>query len=234
MIHIKKRVLVIDNDLVLCQAIYNSMQDDLTEICYMTSAVEALASYMTQDCCLVIVNAQLSDMNGMDLIQTIRNTKNTPILALTASSNVADKIKLFHLGADACIEKSLGVDVCVAQANALIQVHTNMGINDELHKPIIHGSELIISPYYRQVIVDGKCLELTRKEFDVLHCLASYPGRVFTREQIYDCVWSDGPAIAIDETVKSQIKSLRKKLASVGKHYIHTEWGVGYRFIFPN
>lgn len=229
----KRTVLVIANDLTMCHKIYSSIQNDFTDVCYMTSAVEALASYMTQDYCLVIVDVQLSDMNGMDLIQTMRNTKNTPILALTTSSDVADKIKLFHLGADACIEKSLGVDVCVAQANALIQVHANTGIHDEPHKPIIHGSELIISPCYRQVIVDGKYLELTRKEFDLLHYLAQHPAQVFTCEQLYEQVWNDGSAIAIEDIVKSQIKRLRKKLSDIGKNYIQTERGVGYRFVLP-
>ena len=72
---------------------------------------------------------------------------------------------------------------------------------------------------------------MTRKEFDLLYCLASYPGQVFSLEHLYAHVWNDTSAIAVDEIVKSQIKSLRKKLAAVGKNYIQNEWGVGYKFV---
>lgn len=85
-----------------------------------------------------------------------------------------------------------------------------------------------------QVIVDGKFLELTRKEFDLLHCFAKHPGQVLSREQLYDYIWNDEPAVAVDEAVKSLIKKLRKKLASVNKFYIQNTRGVGYRLVLPD
>ncbi len=75
---------------------------------------------------------------------------------------------------------------------------------------------------------------MTRKEFDIFLCLASSPGQVFSREQLYDCIWGEGPAIAIDEAVKTQIKRLRGKLALAGKNYIQTEWGIGYKFVLSD
>lgn len=231
MVHIKRQILVIENDLKVCQAIYDSMQNDLTDVCYMTSAIKALASYMTQDYCLVILDVHLSDVSGIELLRTIRKAKHMPILVLTDFVNTDDKLTLFEAGADACVEGTPNIAVCVAQANALINLYVGAGIHDGPHNLIAFGSELIISPRYRQVIIDGTPLELTKKEFDIFYYLATYPGQVFTREQLYDCAWNDVPAVAVDEAVKAQIKSLRRKLALMGKDYIHTERGIGYKFI---
>lgn len=230
-VHIKRQILVIDKDLTAGQAICDSLVDDITDACCMASAMEALASYMKNECCLVILDVQPTDANSMELLRTIRNTKHTPILALTDPLNSEDIVTLFRAGADACLEKPLDIEVCAAQANALINLYVESDINHNQHKPVVHGSEFIISPRYRQVMIDGKPLELTRREFDLLHCLASSPKQVFTCEQLYDHVWGDDSAIAVDNIVKSQIKRLRKKLSQIGKDYIQTEWGVGYKFV---
>ena len=92
------------------------------------------------------------------------------------------------------------------------------------------GMELTIDPIHRQVVLKGKWLELTRKEFDVLYFLASHPGQVFTREQIYHNVWHNEADYNVDESVKSSIKALRKKLTQAPKEYIQKVRGVGYRF----
>ena len=206
------------------------MQDNLTGVSYMTSAIEALNSYIKRDYCLVVLDIQLSNIDNMELLRAMQQSKYTPILALTQSSNIADKVALLHAGADACIDKPVDLEYCVAQANALIRLRANLNINCSQHSPIVRG-ELIISPHYRQVMIAGRPLPLTRKEFDLFLCLASSPGQVFSREQLYDCIWGDGPAIAVDEAVKTQIKRLRGKLALAGKNYIQTEWGIGYKFV---
>ncbi len=72
---------------------------------------------------------------------------------------------------------------------------------------------------------------MTRKEFDLLYYLADNQNQVFTYDQLYDHVWSDGVTIAVEEAVKSQIKRLRKRLAFVGKNYNKDKWGVGYQFV---
>lgn len=220
--------------MTICQAIHDSMQDNLTDICCMTSAMAALASYMEQEYSLVILDIQLSDVNSFELLRTMHHAKHTPILVLYEYSKTDERTAALQAGADACLEKPLNLEACVAQANALIQLYLTANINHEQHGPVIHGNELIILPRYRQVTIEGKPLELARKEFDLLYYFAKSPGQIFTREQLYNQIWGDGPAIAVDEAVRTQIKRLRRKLASVGKNYIQTEWGVGYKFILSN
>jgi len=206
------------------------MQDDLTDVQYMTNVAEALANYLKQEYCLVILGIQHFGIDGIEMFQAIWQAKNTPILVLADPLERKDKIALFRTGAVACLEKPIDWDIFAAQANALIQLYMTADINREQDNAVIYGGKLIISPRYRRVIADGKTLELTRKEFDLLYCFAAHPEQVFTCEQLYDYIWTDGPAIAVDEVVKSQIKRLRRKLSLTGKNYIQNEWGVGYKF----
>lgn len=223
-----------DNDLATCQSIQEGLQDGLTEVCCITSATEALASYMEQDYCLVILNMQLTGMDSMEMLRTMRHIKHTPILALVSSLDAREIVDFLHAGADTYLEKPLNMEICVAQADALMRLYLNADMDYDHCQPVICGSRLIISPRYRQVIVDGKPLELTKKEFDLLHCFAKHPGQVLSREQLYDYIWNDEPAVAVDEAVKSLIKRLRKKLASTNKFYIQNTRGVGYRFVLPD
>ena len=210
------------------------MQDKFTKVHSMSSSAEALASYMRQDYCLVILDVQITDMDGMILLRTMRNAKHTPILALTKPLSAEEIVMILHAGADAVLEKPLNKNVCVAQANKLIQRYVEDDINQGLHRPIIHGSELIISPRYRQVMINGKYISLTRREFDLLHFFADHQEQVFTCEQLYDEIWGCDSAVAIENIVRSQIKRLRKKLSDFGKNYIRTEWGVGYKFVLQD
>lgn len=180
---------------------------------------------------MVILDAQISDVDSMELLRTIRNTKHTPILVITTSLKPTEIATLYRTGADVCIEKPVNLDICTAQAEALILLYLAADMNLGRYSLVIHGEELIISPRCRQAMVGGKPLSLTRKEFDLFYCLARHPGQVFSREQLYNHVWGADLAVAVDEAVKTYIKRLRKKLAAVGKNYIQTEWGIGYKFV---
>jgi len=160
--------------------------------------------------------------------------RHTPILILSEPSSIETQIALFHSGADAYVEKPLNLDICAVQAEALIRLYLATDMNCGLHSPVIQEEGLIINPRYRQVKIDGKPLVLTRKEFDLFHCLASCPGQVFSCEQLYNHVWTDESAIEVDQAVRSQIKRLRRKLSLIGKDYIQNEWGVGYKFILSD
>lgn len=226
-----RQILIVDSDSTVYQAICDRMRDSFMEVYRMTSMSEALASYMEQDYHLVIFDIQCVTMDVIEVLQIMRTAKHTPILALTVPLTPKEIISLFHAGADTYLEKPLNIEVCIAQANALIQRYVDAEINYEHYKTIVYGSELIISPRYRQVMINGKFLKLTRKEFDLLHYLALHRDQVFTRAQLYDHIWDDEPAIAVDDSVKSIIKNLRKKLSTANKSYIQNLRGMGYRFV---
>lgn len=224
----KEKILLIDDDLNVCQSIQSRMRNDQIEVICTTSPKEILENGVVLPHCLVIMDTCLAKTDGMNLLQMIRNSINSPILVLERELSSKRRVALFQAGADACLEKPFDLDVCVAQALSLIRLYKG---SKGRCRPITFGAELIISRCHRQVLVEGKFLQLTRKEFDLLYCFASSPGQVFSREQLYAHVWDEVCPIGGDETVKVHIKTLRKKLDSVGKRYIQNVWGIGYKFV---
>lgn len=229
---LKRRILVIDDDLSFCRSIRETMQDDYTDVCYTMSVEETLDAFAAYDYCLVVLNLRLSEADGTKVLHMIRQTKTMPILVLAEQLKEPEKLTLFQMGANVVLEKPIDMSVCVAQANSLIQLYMEQTGNQSYH-PLIFGTELMIDPTYRQVVVNGEQLALTRKEFDLLLCLARHPGRVWTRTQLYSQVWSDDLGLSGENAVKAHIRNLRKKLADMGRDYIQTLWGVGYKFVPP-
>lgn len=160
----------------------------------------------------------------------MHRAKPVPILVLTDGKPVEDEIKFFSLGATVCVPKPVELRHFIAQSRTLVQFYMVSEYSEKRCYTLSFGMELTIDPLHRQVVLNGNWLELTRKEFDVLYFLASYPGQVFTREQIYHNVWHNEADYNVDEAVKSSIKVLRKKLAQAPKEYIQNVRGVGYRF----
>lgn len=160
----------------------------------------------------------------------MRQIKSTPILALASSLFPEDKLRILQAGVNAFIEEPFNIDICTAQAYALLHLYDDTKTNNQ-RDVAVFGTELIISRRYRQVMIDGKPLKLTRKEFDLFLCFANHPGQVFSCEQLYCYVWNEDIPLGSNSTVKSHIKTLRKKLASVGKSYIDNVWGIGYKFV---
>ncbi len=157
-----------------------------------------------------------------------------PILVITSPLESENKVALFRAGANAYIEKPVDITVCAAQSETLIQLYLDSDIIAKKCYPLTFGTELIISPLYRQVIIDGSPLELTRTEFDLLFCLAQHPGQVWSRNQLYHHVWTDTIGLEGEHTVKTHIGNLKRKLAGLGKNYIQNSRGVGYKFIPPD
>lgn len=212
------------------------MKDENADVCYIASASEAIDSIMKSNYCLVILSNQLPGISGIEMLRIIRLTQQIPIIVLTAPLPPNDKIALLRAGADAIVDKPLNIELCAAQAEALLQLYSGSDIahDDDQGEQISFGTSLIIIPPFRQVFVEGKPISLTRKEFDLLLYFARHPRRVFSREQLYSHVWADSFASSGDETVKAHIQTLQKKLETQGKTLIHNIWGVGYRFVPPN
>lgn len=221
------------DDPKISQSFQARFENQASEVDCTALLSEALECAIKNHYCLIIIDLQMSHIDNAELVRILRVTKHTPILALTDVLETHEKIALFHAGANAFLEKPLDVELCIAQANALIKLYLKS--DKELGKsiPITFGSSLVIAPRYRKVLLQGTPIELTRIEFDLLYFMARHPGQVFSRKELYDYVWDDYYELGGDETVKSHIKALRKKLAGLGRDIIETVWAVGYRFIPP-
>ena len=226
----RKQILLIDNDPPLCWQLRDALQDDTTEVRYFINTAEALDSFMRHRYCLVIMDPVLEDMDGRELLRTMRQAKAVPILVLTDTLSLEDEVAILSSGATVCAQKPIDLRRCTAQAHALVRLYMESEHPEKQYYTLTFGTDLIIDPLHRQVLLKGSLLKLTRKGFNMLHFLASHPGQVFTREQLYTRIWGCDSDFNVDEAVRSHIKFLRRKLASSGKDYIQTVWGIGYRF----
>ena len=228
---VKKKVLIIDDDLTVCRQIKYALQSITTDVYYAISVSEGLKRFMEQEYCLVIMDVVLSEADGQELLKIMRRTKTTPILVLSSKPGREAKLSTYQAGAHAYLEKPYELEECLAQAESLMDLYVNLKAPKSRCYTLAFGMDLMIDPDRRTVMLDGKELNLARKEFDLLFCLASHAGQVLSREQLYSLVWNNENAYDIDEAVKSQIKTLRKKLTAYNREYIKNVWGIGYRFV---
>ncbi len=226
----KKNIMIINADHEAAQIVKDNLTDPGTNILCVSSIHEALLSFMNTDFCLLILDARISAEDDHKLLAAMRKARTTPILILSSQTCHVERLKVLQAGAHAYMGHPYTLEDCLAQAQALMQLYCDLKPANEVCYTLAFGKNLIIDPLTRQVQLNGEYLQFTRKEFDLLFYLASNPGQVFSREQLYNQVWDEHSAYNVDDVVKSQIKSLRQKLSVTGREYIKNVWGVGYRF----
>lgn len=229
----KKQILVVTNEAELYQTLQEHLNDDISKVYGVSSISESLHCLLTREYCLVILDIQFSGIDIKEMLRVIRVARNIPVLAVTDPLEPAKKIDLLYAGVDAYMEKPIDPALCAAQANALIRLYLKPESALREQVPITLGPSAIISPQYRQVLVDGKSLKLTRKEFDIIYYMAQHPYQVFSRRQLFEQVWNMDAALGGEDTVTTHIKTLRKKLTAMGLELIETIRGLGYRYTPP-
>ena len=176
---------------------------------------------------LFILDIMLPGEDGLSILKRLRaqeNTKNVPIIMLTAKSSELDKVKGLDLGADDYIAKPFGILEFVSRVRALLRRSGNM--KSEEPEKITLG-EIVLDSGTREVSVSGNSVELTYKEYELLKLLISHPGLVYSRQQILEKIW--GIDFKMDtRTVDMHIKTLRQKLGEQGA-IIQTVRNVGYK-----
>lgn len=226
----KKKVLIIDDDMTVCKEIKYALQSETTDVYYALSASDGFSQFARHQFCLVIMDTQLSETDGLSLLERLRKMNPMPILVLSSKNNSEDRIEALKAGATGYMEKPYALGECLAHAQSLIQLYADIGPISDRRYTLVFGMDLMIDPALHQATLKGESLNLTRKEFDLLFCLAEHAGQVLSREQLYSYVWSQDVQYNVDEQVKAHIKALRKKLTPAGKEYIKNVWGIGYRF----
>jgi DNA-binding response OmpR family regulator len=178
---------------------------------------------------LVIMDLMLPGIDGMTLTQYLRERGDTPIIMLTARRDEADRIAGLEMGADDYVVKPFSPQELVSRVRAVLR--RTHGASLQAGTKPVEFDNLQIDPSTRVVQVNGKEVELTAKEFDLLHYLASHPRQVFNRDQLLDRVW--GMVEYIDpSTVTVHVRRLREKIENDPSEpiWIQTVWGVGYKF----
>ncbi len=224
-------VLIIDDDRELCALMQACVRQDGFHVLTANSGAEGLRLLAEQPCALVVLDVMLPDMDGFHVLERLREASNVPVLMLTAKSGEEDKVYALTLGADDYLTKPFGISELRARVRSLIRRYTALGAQGRQEEAPLELRGMVIDRASRTVTRDGRPVELTGREFDLLLFLATNKGRVLTRRQIYAKVWADDYAMD-DGNMMSFISKLRRKIEPDPEHpfYIKTVRGVGYRF----
>ena len=179
--------------------------------------------FSTKDISLIILDVMMPKMDGWQVCREIRQLSDVPIIMLTAKSDERDELLGFELGVDEYISKPFSPKILVARVEAILR-RSNL-LNDE---STITAGEISLNKSAHEVKVAGKPVELSYKEFELLHYFMENQGLALSREKILNSVWNYdyfGDARTID----THVKKLRSKLGDQGE-YIKTIWGMGYKF----
>ncbi|GLO68419.1 response regulator transcription factor [Oceanobacillus kimchii] len=225
----KDKILVVDDEWNMRNLIKIHLSKINVDINEAKTGKEAIQMLDKTTYNLLILDIMLPDIDGWEVCTTVRETKNVPILMLTARSDIKDRVHGLNIGADDYLTKPFAPVELVARVTALIR--REKMINKEKDTPILYFEDLSINMVSRTVKVKDKPIGLTPKEFDILYLIASQPKRVFTREMILDKIWATNEMREL-RAIDTHVKNIREKLRNSGFSYnpIKTVWGIGYRF----
>ncbi|MBU5366460.1 response regulator transcription factor [Enterococcus devriesei] len=185
---------------------------------------EALTILAEKEIDLLIVDIMMPEIDGFQLIRQVRKTKNLPILVISARITASDRIFGLEIGADDYLTKPFDPNEAIARVKALLRRYHQLGLSATAKNESLQVGQLRLDVPACTAYVEGCPISLTAVEFRVLKLLMEQPGRVFTKEQIYEYGWQD--PLAGDNNVRVMMSKLRDK---IGNQRIKTIRGLGYR-----
>ena len=223
------RILVVDDE----PAIRRALRPPLTELGFeMTEASRgemALEMLRTEPFDAVLLDVNMPGIGGIETLRRIRvMAPRLPVIILTVRDREEEKVNALELGADDYVTKPFGIRELVARIRAAVRRVQAPTVPDD--QPIVIG-EITLNPSRRSVTKRGQAIHLTRKEFDILHCLMSRAGRVITYARLLTAVWGADCREEV-EYLRTFVRQLRKKIEDVPAQpvYLLTDIYVGYRF----
>ena len=223
------KILVVDDEDLLVKGIRFNLQNEGYEMITGSNGLEAVELAKEQKPDLIILDVMMPQMDGMTACARIREFSNVPIILLTAKTDDMDKLMGFEHGADDYVTKPFNILELKARVRALLR-RAGTTQTDEVSATLAVG-KISLDLNARNAYRDGKLVDLTAKEFDVIEFLMRNPNRVYSRESLLDTIWTYEYRSDI-RTVDVHIRRLREKLEEnpADPQYIMTKWGVGYYF----
>ena len=221
-----RKVLVVDDEKLIVKGIRFSLEQDGMEVDCAYDGEEALQKAKDNEYDIILLDVMLPKLTGFEVCQQIREFSNVPVVMLTAKGEDMDKILGLEYGADDYITKPFNILEVKARLKAIMRRKEK--VEDE---NILEGKDMRLDREGRRVYINGKEINLTAKEFEVLELLMLNPNKVYGRENLLKLVWgSDYPGDV--RTVDVHIRRLREKIETNPSEpkYVHTKWGVGYYY----
>ena len=219
------KILVVDDESRMRKLIKDFLVKSGYEVLEAEDGEKAVDVFLAvKDIALIILDVMMPKMDGWEVCREIRKNSKVPMIMLTAKSSEADELKGFELGVDEYISKPFSPKILVARVEAVLR-RSNSIVQDE----VLIAGNIVIDKSAHMVTIDGKSIDLSYKEFELLTYFAENQGIALSREKILNNVWNYdyyGDARTID----THVKKLRSKLGEKGGEYIKTIWGMGYKF----
>ena len=223
-----KKVLVVDDEKLIVKGIRFSLEQDGMEVTCAYDGEEALRLAQENKFDMILLDIMLPKMDGFEVCQAIREFSNMPIVMLTAKGDDMDKILGLEYGADDYITKPVNILEVKARIKAIMR-RTAASEPKEENSKVIESGDLKLDCESRRLFVQGREINLTAKEFDLLELLVMNPNKVYSRENLLNLVWGyEYPGDV--RTVDVHVRRLREKIEPNPSEpkYVHTKWGVGY------
>ena len=219
-----EKILVVDDESRMRKLVRDFLMKKDYEVLEASNGEEAMeVFYKDHDIDLLILDIMMPKMDGWQVCREVRKTSKVPIIMLTAKADERDELLGFELGVDEYITKPFSPKILVARVEAILR-RTNVAVDSG----IIDIGDIRLNKNAHEVYVDGKPIDLSYKEFELLSYFIDNQGIALSRERILNNVWNYdyfGDARTID----THVKKLRNKMGEQGK-YIKTIWGMGYKF----
>lgn len=226
-----RKILIVEDESSIAE-----LEKDYLELAGFEVAIEndgtaGLARALSGDFDLFILDVMLPGVDGFEICRRIRESKNTPIIMVSAKKDDIDKIRGLGLGADDYVTKPFNSGELMARVKAHLSRYDRLVGEGASKNEIIEIRGVRIDKTARRVYIDGEEKPFTTKEFDLLTFLAENPNHVYTKEELFREIWGM-EAFGDIATVTVHIKKIREKIEedSSNPQYIETIWGVGYRF----
>ena len=221
----KLKILVVDDESRMRKLVRDFLVRQDYEVLEAGDGEEALdIFYREKDIALLILDVMMPKMNGWEVCREVRENSKVPIIMLTAKSDESDELMGFDLGVDEYISKPFSPKILVARVEAILRRTNQIGESSQIKK----AGLIVLDKTAHEVTIDGKSVELSFKEFELLEYFMDNQVIALSRERILNSVWNYdyfGDARTID----THVKKLRSKLGKQGE-YIKTVWGMGYKF----
>ena len=225
------KILIVEDEVAIAELEKDYLELSGFEVEVENSGDVGLLRALREEFDLIILDLMLPGIDGFEICRKIRETKNTPIIIVSAKKDDIDKIRGLGMGADDYMTKPFSPSEMVARVKAHLARYERLISSGMPNNDVIEIRGIKIDKTARRVWINGEETNFTSKEFDLLTFLAQNPNHVYTKEELFQEIW-DMESIGDIATVTVHIKKIREKIEedAAKPQYIETIWGVGYRF----
>lgn len=228
----KETILVVDDNREIVYSISELLKYEGYEVVKAYDGLEALEAAEQHKVDLILLDVMMPRLNGLSALMKLREHIKIPVIILSAKTEESDKVSGLMLGADDYVSKPYNSADLIARIKAQLRRYHVFGeAKPEMSENRLINGGLVLDKAQGIFMADGEQIRLTAKEYKIMSLFMEHPGQVFSAEQIYENVWQEEAAFAVENTVMVHIRHIREKIEIDTKNprYIKVVWGIGYK-----